>query len=321
MDRFDRIFALHRVLAARRTPIPMDALTERLECSPATVKRTIRDMRDHLNAPIEAERGRGYYYARNGGEWFDLPGLWFNAAELHALLTMQALIRRVGPGILSESLEPVARRIQQLLDKQGAGEGEVAGRIRILAIANRTSSPECFDTAAESVLQRRRIEIEYRGRSTEETTERTVSPQRLTHYRDNWYLDAWCHRAQDLRIFALDRIQRLHRLDQPARDVPAQELDERLSSSYGIFAGPPSGEAVLRFSPKRARWVAEERWHSEQQGAFLDDGRYELRVPFSDPTELILDILRYGPDVEVIEPAELRASVAKRLREAADIYT
>ena len=149
----------------------------------------------------------------------------------------------------------------------------------------------------------------------------TRKPPNLTHYRDNWYLDAWCHRADDLRIFALDRIQSLHRLDRPARDVAKPELDDRLSSSYGIFAGPPSAEAVLRFSPQRARWVAEERWHSEQQGAFLADGRYELRVPFSDPTELMLDILRYGPEVEVIGPPELRAAVAERLREAAHIYS
>jgi predicted DNA-binding transcriptional regulator YafY len=69
-----------------------------------------------------------------------------------------------------------------------------------------------------------------------------------------------------------------------------------------------------------ARWVADERWHPQQHGRLLPDGRYRLEIPYHRADELILDILRYGPDVEVLAPADLRQAVAERLQRAAAIY-
>jgi predicted DNA-binding transcriptional regulator YafY len=69
-----------------------------------------------------------------------------------------------------------------------------------------------------------------------------------------------------------------------------------------------------------ARWIADERWHPDQQAEALSDGRYRLTIPYADPSELILDILRYGPDVEVLAPAELRLAVTERLSAALAQY-
>ena len=66
----------------------------------------------------------------------------------------------------------------------------------------------------------------------------------------------------------------------------------------------------MRFTPERARWVAFERWHGNQEGAFLADGRYELRVPYTDDRERIMDIMQYGGDCELVALEALRARVA-----------
>jgi len=78
--------------------------------------------------------------------------------------------------------------------------------------------------------------------------------------------------------------------------------------------------AVLRFDARRALWVAKERWHRDQEGRFLEDGSYELRVPYSNSLELIMDVLKYGPDVRVLAPDELRREVQERLRAALRVY-
>ncbi|KFN49821.1 helix-turn-helix transcriptional regulator, partial [Arenimonas composti] len=173
---------------------------------------------------------------------------------------------------------------------------------------------------AGAVLERRQLTFDYLARSTNEHTHRTVSPQRLTHYRDNWYLDAWDHDREALRSFSVDRIAQARALDATARDIPDDELKQHLSSSYGIFSGTPKGTAVIRFSAKAARWVADEYWHSKQEGAFLPDGRYELRIPYSNARELLMDVLRYGADAEVVGPPPLRAQARTLLQLALAAY-
>ena len=116
------------------------------------------------------------------------------------------------------------------------------------------------------MLGRKQLKFAYRARSTNEGTQRTVSPQRLTHYRDNWYLDAWDHSRDGLRSFALDRIARAEVLDAAAEDRDNAELNQHLASSYGIFSGAPKAWATIRFSRHAARWVADEHRHCSKQG-------------------------------------------------------
>ena len=108
--------------------------------------------------------------------------------------------------------------------------------------------------------------------------------------------------------------------DEPAREIADAELDAYLASAYGIFSGKADKTAVLRFSAERARWVADERWHPQQVGQFLTDGSYELRIPYRDERELVMDILKYGPDIEVVGPENLRKQVAEKLRKALEPY-
>jgi predicted DNA-binding transcriptional regulator YafY len=321
MDKFDRIYKLHHILVGRRTPIALEDLMTELECTKATVYRLIHVLENYLGAPIERDKELGGFRYRptSDGRAFELPGLWFTAQELQALVVFQRLLRTLEPGLLDEQLSPLAGRIEELLRHRRLGLGEAVSRIRILGMASRPTG-EWFRIAAEGVLQRRRLRIRYHSRSRDEITERTVSPQRLTHYRDNWYLDAWDHLREALRTYSVDHIRHAARLAEAAREVAERELDEHYASAYGIFAGKANKTAVLRFSSERARWVADERWHPNQRGQYLTDGRYELSIPYRDPRELILDILRHGPEVEVVAPQALREGVAGALRRAAGQY-
>jgi predicted DNA-binding transcriptional regulator YafY len=220
-------------------------------------------------------------------------------------------------------LKPLQQRIDALLELQRAGSEGLQGRIRMLQMASRHNAEQgghAFQAVAGALAQRKRLRLCYYSRWRESRDERDVSPQRLVHYRDNWYLDGWCHLREGLRTFAIDAIETVETLDDPALDVDATALDSHFASSYGIFAGTPEHEAVLHFSATRARYVANERWHRDQQGRRLDDGRYELRVPYSNPAELIMDILKFGAEGEVVAPADLRDAVAERLREALARY-
>ena len=320
MDRYERIIALHRTLQAARYPVTVPRLQDELGCSRATVYRDLAFLRDALMAPVVGDGEAGFRYDPQQGGRFELPGLWLNSEELHALLAAQQLLSRSGGGVLSGALAPLQQRIEKLLDEHATGKRWPVERVRVIPHRTRRMDEAAFRTVCSAVLERKQLAFEYRARSTGEKTKRTVSPQRITHYRDNWYLDAWDHDRDALRSFSVDRISGARVLDAEARDIAETQLDEHLAGSYGIFSGPPKGWATIVFSAKSARWVADERWHSQQQGRYLSDGRYELKVPYSTSRELLMDVLHYGSDAEIIEPPSLREQAKSLLQLALSNY-
>ena len=185
-----------------------------------------------------------------------------------------------------------------------------------MASHTRSLAQGVFELSAQSIIERRQLEFDFAGRYSNDPGRRTTSPQRLLHYRDHWHLDAWDEQKQELRTFALDGMRNVTIAEQSARDVPEDELDEALTLGYGLFAGPVQGHAKLVFSGECAKWVSEESWHPDQQGRFREDGTYELVLPYSDPRELLGEILRHGPHVRVEAPEALLVLVRDSLRES-----
>lgn len=321
MSQAERIYKIERLLKNKRI-VPLQTFLRELEVSPATFRRDLELLRDRMHAPIPYDRAHGGYRleaAEPGGEHHELPGLWFSSRELHALLAFHHFLETLEPGLLAPHIEPLKDRIEALLRYQDGSRAEIRRRVRILPQAARHAEPVRFQLVAHALLARRRLRMRYHGRGRDATTERTVSPQRLVHYRDNWYLDAWDHGKRALRTFALDRILDASLAEGRVREIADARLDRHFAESYGIFAGRPRRTAVLRFTPERSRWVAEERWHPNQRGRF-DGDRYILEIPYSDERELVLDILRYGPDVEVLRPKSLRQKVLDQLLRAVSLY-
>jgi len=322
MDRTERFMKIDLLLQRRRAT-SLALMIEELEISRATVKRDIEYMRDRMHAPIVWNRElRGYQYAPSGegNPDFVLPGLWFNASEVHALLTMEHLLSNLQPGLLGPHIEPLRQRIHALLEQGDHSVEEIAKRIHISQLAERPVDPDVFEIISSALLSRRRIILHHYHRGKDATVQREVSPQRLVYYRDNWYLDAWCYLRNDLRSFAVDAIQDAEATDKKARNVAEKKLNEVYRAGYGIFAGKDTHKAVLRFTKERARWVSREIWHSEQKSHFDKKGRYVLTIPYSNDTELVMDIMRYGDGVEVVSPASLRKKVKESLERAAGQY-
>lgn len=315
-ERFQRILTLLR----QRKSVTRALFLEELEVSLATFKRDLEYLRDRLGAPITYDRERGGYRLDESAGRFDLPGAWFSAAEAHALLTVEHLLASLQPGLLDAFLDPLRERVAALLGRGDHSVDEVRRRIRVLHMQGRAVEPVHFQAIADALLARKRLRITHYSRFRNEETRREISPQRLVHYRDSWYLDSYCHLRDTLRSFAVDSLRQVEPLDRPSRDIEETELDAFFTRGYGIFAGEPVGQAVLRFTPERARWVIAEQWHPEQESQFDPEGYLVLSFPYSDERELVMDILRHGAEVEVLEPPDLRESVRQHLNRMDKIY-
>jgi predicted DNA-binding transcriptional regulator YafY len=321
VDRTERFYKIDRLLKDGRG-VSFYRLAESLNVSRATLKRDFLYMRDRFNAPIEYDRPTNVYRfgKPRAGPRYELPGLWFSATEGYALLTTLKLLGDVQPGLLEGQLAPLVERLRAVVGRGDHSWVEIEKRVRIFQPERRTGDPVHFGTVAAATLSRHRIWIQHFNRAEGAVTEREVSPQRLVLYRDNWYLDTYCHLREGLRSFAVDAIQEAQLRDAKAKEIPATQLDEYLASGYGIFAGRELTWATLRFSPKAARWVSSQSWHPNQRSRVEEGGSYVLEIPYADDRELVMEILKYGADVEVLAPPTLRHKVIEILMDAAKAY-
>ncbi len=324
MDRTERLYKIQRLLESGR-PISAVEFLEKLEISRATFRRDLSYLRDRLGAPIEWDTEASGYVLKNSvradQKAHALPGLWLSEQEIHGLLTaIQLLTSLELQGLISTQIKPLRERLENLLAQENYPVEEIRRRIHLAPLGHRHTVDRLFQVVSHGLLSRKRVFIRHFGRKEAEVTEREVSPQRITYYRDNWYLDAFCHLRDDLRMFAMDAIEDAKVLDKPAVSVDDAVLKQEFDRSYGIFAGRQAYAAVLKFSPFRARWVAKEIWHPDQKASLLDDGSYVVEVPFSDDRELILDILRQGKEVEVLAPIELREKLRNELKKTLSLY-
>jgi predicted DNA-binding transcriptional regulator YafY len=333
MARTDRLYKIERLIH-QQGHVSFAQLLQSLEVSPATLKRDLEYLRDQLGAPIEYDRYvNGYRFAGAGGAGagtagasrgarHELPGLWFSERELYSLLMSHQLLSGLDhEGVLSRHLQPLLERIHDLLGPDGDADARVLmRRVRIVSPWRRAVSGECFERVGEALVRRRRLTMTYLTRGRAALGQREVSPQRLVHYRNTWYLDAWCHTREKLLRFALDAVQQAQVSEQRAKDVALRQVESEMDVGYGIYAGGTRRIARLKFSAQAAAWISREEWHPQQQGRWLEDGSWELSLPYVDETELVMDILRQGDQVIVLAPESLREAVARRLRAALALY-
>ena len=318
MDKFDRIQQLHRLLSSHRLPIPLKKISERMECSEKTVKRMIETMRLHLDAPIEFDSNRRGYFYDDETHSFELPGLWLTSNELQSLGLLLTLLDDIGPGLLNSELRPIEKAIEKLLRVRNIPDNAFRERIKILPIGNRQLRSQNFETISTALLKEQQILIHYNSYDNSRT-QRLISPQTLIHYRENWYVDAWCHLRNSLRTFHLSRITQTTLSKAKRKVIDKQQLQEHFADAYGIFSGKAKYTAKLRFDAIIAREIATQQWHPEQFGEW-DGDEYLLFVPYSDDRELIQDILRHCPNIYVEAPIALRKAVEIKLQDALERF-
>ncbi len=320
MGRTERLFRITSLLRGTKR-LRFDEILERLGISPATLKRDLRYLREQLGTPIAYDAFDRTYRVEADGVSVrkELPGLWFSEAELHALAFAYRLLEQVDPNPkLVPRLKSVIDRCEKLMS-QASGRNELIDRISLIIPGKREVDGDTFEVVTTAMAQRRRVRIRYYTRSRQDRTQRDVSPQRMVFSR-TWYLDAWCHRTNELRRFALDAIEAAETLEAPAKDVSLRQLERLFDGAYGIFPGEPKRWATLLFSQEAARWVERETWHPMQRMRRQDDGRLELSIPYRDPTELAMDVLRHGDQVEVVGDDVLVRAMRSRVRALAMLY-
>jgi predicted DNA-binding transcriptional regulator YafY len=319
MTKTARVYKIE-MLIRNRGHVSFQAMLDELEVSPATLKRDLDYLKDQLGAPIEYDRSlNGYKFGQEfRGQKHELPGLWFSEREIYALLTMHQLIQGLDDeGVLGRHLMPVLDKLHGMLGESESETKQLVKRVKILSAAKRPVPSKYFELLGGALVKRLRVQMRYFSRGRKVLSDRLISPQRLVHYRNTWYLDAWCHTAEELRRFSLDAIEHAEVVPHRAKDVALKAIEAEFDRGYGAFSGNELQWATIVFDADAAQWVSKEIWHPEQKGTPLPDGRFRLEVPYADPTELAMDVMRLADHLEVESPETLKLLVASKVQAAA----
>lgn len=299
-------------------PADIYLLAEKINRNPRTVRRYVEELVQEREAPWFIHDNQ-VHLDRARSERIELDGYWFTSDELFSLLALYQMIEEMTPGLMTGHFQDIKQRILKLLGPEKESR-HLTRHVKFLPIAQPPIESGILNQITQAIAQKQRLKMTFWHRARDEVDEREISPLQLVRYRDRWLVDAWCHLRDGLRSFSLEAIQTLAPTDTPAKPLPDAKLKAYYQSSYGIFNGTADKIAVLNFSAFQARWIKDQQWHPQQTAATLPDGRYQLQLPYKNDLELIQDILKFGPQVEVVSPPELRKKVKQQLQAALKIY-
>lgn len=305
MKRLER---LDQILRDRRSPVSVEQLMEQMNCSKATVYRRINELKNHYQAPVLQDDENRYYYDKQAN--FALPGIRFTAEEAQGLLMAADILNKLQGDKLSAPIARIIDSISRLLAEQGITNQKLVQFIPTLV---RKPQPAVFLTVLTALQKNKKLQLSYRSRQGQHS-ERLVSAQHLSYYKNNWYLDAWCHRVDALRLFALELIEHAAVDPEKAYVLDKQQLREHYANSYGLFAGDAKNHATIRIDLTRAPWVENQIWHSQQKTIRRNQQFVEIEIPYHHSAELISDVLQLGAAAEIIAPEQLRLEIKQALQ-------
>lgn len=228
--------------------------------------------------------------------------------ELIMLVSLQHIMTKMTSDTLRTLYEPLYKRIARYLGTISKKYHDWQTRIKILDIHHRVIPEGIFSSLLLATMHQHTMQFWYED-SRGKNSDRIVSPQQIVRYKDNWYLDAWCHTNSDLRIFSLDKITDLRHVNRKFIAAKPELLKKVYATSYGIFSGEPTNTAHIRLTGLAARYALREAWHPDQKRTTNSDNSVTLEIPYRKPEELIREILARGAEAEVLAPPELRKEI------------
>jgi predicted DNA-binding transcriptional regulator YafY len=249
-----------------------------------------------------------------------LPSTFSASEALSLILAASIAVERINIPF-GEALRCALRKIEAVLPEQiNSMVGKMQKRVSVGVNLVRECNAETINTLSQSISNHNPVEITYMVASRNEMTERKVDPYGLTFRFGTWYLIAYCHLRQHIRTFGVDRIRSLHVLKDHFKYPENFDLEKYLGRAWSLQADANQLDVKLRFSPKITPWIVGCKFHPHQKVTAQRDGSALFKVTVAGMDEIKHWILSFGDEVEVLEPASLRALVAATSSRMADLY-
>lgn len=314
-----RLLALDRMLRAGRYPNATSAATE-LEVHARTIHRDLEFLRDSWGAPLEFCHKRNGYYYRDPD--FALPLLRLSEGELLALFLAERVMQQYRDTPYARDLATAFKKLTAALpDEVSLDLSDWDEVYAIRRTVEDTQDAAWFRQLTQAARRGRQLEMVYWTASRDETCRRVVDPYHLVLVDGQWYLVAYCHLREDVRMFVPGRIRALKETGKTFERPAEFRIADYLDTTFRVVRGTgPARRVRLRFSPEAARYVREKVWHPSQQLAEQPNGSLLVTFRLNHWLELKRWALSFGAGCEVLEPRVLREELADELRKGMERY-
>lgn len=312
---YERYLWFHQKLKKRTFPKLKD-LMEKFEISKRQAAREIENMRLFFNAPVEYSNAElGYFYSDDS---FEFPASMISEEEIISLLIAKRLSVTIPDEKRKRQLQAFFDNLSSYFDLDMA---ELGKKISLKNLRYHRVGQDIFDAVLQSLKQNRKLKITYHSIFSKEISERTIDPLHLVLYMGNWHIIAYCEMKEGIRDFALSRIKKIEILDDAVKEnLKSIDIKENIAESFGIFFEGDRKKVVLKFNDRMADYVREQVWFPFQTIAEAPAGGLLLTFYVTDYREIVREVLSFGADVEVLEPAPLREIIKEHIRKLSAVY-
>jgi predicted DNA-binding transcriptional regulator YafY len=287
------------------------------EVNRKTIQRDIDYMRYQLHAPLEFDTVKnGYYYTKP--DYF-LPALHLEEKEIFALVVATKILKQYKNA-------PYEKEAQKIFDKitEFIPDTITTDSVESIFSFEQRPTPDInkqnLELLAKATLESRQVDIVYHSLHKNEIRQRLVEPYHLMNHHGNWYLIGYCHLSNDFRTFSVQRILTMTVHEKKFRRRKGFSLEKYQKDNFDLERGEKTYDVKLHFSPYQARWIQERKWHHTQKVQKLESGGLILEMKVRGLNDVKRWVLKYGTEVEVLQPLELRLAIQEEIQKMAKLY-
>lgn len=297
----ERLLAIHQLISAKRYPNTA-RLAREFDVSQKTIKRDVEWMRIHWELPIEYDRERhGYFYSREVKQFPGVPTI--TEAEMFAMLVAHKAVEQYSGTPFHKPLQMAFRKLTgQLDDKERYTLHDRDEVVSFRPFAPEATDMERFESVARAIQQRRALQFMYRKPGEKRADGRHVHPYHLTCNDNRWYLIGYDVDRDDIRTFALARMNGSAVLSETFQKPKEFSISKYLRGSLTVMSGRGDYEVVIEFDAWATDLLRGRLWHSSQQVTELPGGESRMRMRLSGLEEVERWILSWGTHATVIQP-------------------
>ena len=315
-----RVHDIIRLIEARHG-IAVEEMAEETGVDRRTIYRDLNAIQD-AGYPLISEWLNNRKAYRFLTRFKDVPPIIFTLQELMTLYFLRSQFEFLEGTPFREELETIFRKVNSVLPPRYAAHMERIASVSIPLLQGRRDYGKVageLKLLREALIYQYRVKLAYRSKGKGKATTYRVDPYSLIFHKGGLYLLGYAHNRRALRTFAAERISRVE-VEKERFEIPDKfRPEEQFRSAFGIVDEAAMAVRV-KFSPTVAHMVRDRIWHPSQRTESMPDGSVLLSFEAGGRMEIISWLLSYGEHAEVLEPADLRDEVGRKISEMAAKY-